>query len=427
MVPMLRLFGIGFVLMATSIAWMFLGATMEHRSTSQAEELRGDVMELWGNPQHQAAPLFEYRNEVMREVQQQVPDANGMLQTVTEKRLFVETEGVLPRSTDITAEVGLDQRLRGLMWYSLYDMRFAGQWTFVHEREDVRELVITFRFADAHGLYDDFRFVVDGKDIARQLRLSDGQVSHTLMVEPGQKVSLSVGYVTRGLGEWRYNPGEGVSNLENFKLALQTNFVDIDYPRGSLSPSTRERTENGWKLQWDFSQVVTGQGMGLVMPERIQPGELASDLAYSAPVSLLLFFVLIYVLATLRGLDIHPINYIFIAGAFFAFHLLFGYSVDHLEVVPAFALSSVVSVLLVVSYLRLVVDNRFAFVEAAAGQIVYLVGFSLAHFWEGFTGLTVTVLSIFTLFVLMQLTGRVRWSQVFEGKVSLAAATPATT
>lgn len=425
--PMLRLFGIGFVLVAASIAWMILGATMEHRTLSQEGELRGDVMELWGNPQQQAAPTFEYRKEVMREVEQQVTDANGLVRTVTQNRMFVEFEPVLPRSTDITAELGLDQRLRGLMWYSLYDLRFAGQWTFVHGGDESRELVITYRFADAQGLYDDFRFVVDGKDIARELRLSDGRVSHTMMVSPGQKVSLSVGYVTRGLGEWRYNPGDGVSNLENFKLALQTDFVEIDYPRGSLSPSTRERTENGWKLQWDFSQVVTGQGMGLVMPERIQPGELASDLAYSAPVSLLLFFVLIYVLATLRGLDIHPINYVFIAGAFFAFHLLFGYSVDHLEVVPAFVLSSVVSVILVVSYLRLVVDSRFAFVEAAAGQILYLVGFSLAHFWEGFTGLTVTVLSILTLFVLMQLTGRVRWSQVFEGKTSLAAATPATT
>ena len=30
-------------------------------------------------------------------------------------------------------------------------------------------------------------------------------------------------------------------------------------------------------------------------------------------------------------------------------------------------------------------------------------------FWEGFTGLAVTVLSILTLFLLMQLTGKVRW------------------
>jgi hypothetical protein len=45
---------------------------------------------------------------------------------------------------------------------------------------------------------------------------------------------------------------------------------------------------------------------------------------------------------------------------------------------------------------------------------VYLVGFSLAHFWEGYTGLTVTVLSIVTLFLLMQLTGRIRWSALAQ-------------
>ena len=55
--------------------------------------------------------------------------------------------------------------------------------------------------------------------------------------------------------------------------------------------------------------------------------------------------------------------------------------------------------------------DRFAFREAAAAQLVYLVGFSLAHFWDGFTGLTVTILAILTLFLLMQLTGRIRWSE----------------
>ncbi len=72
-----------------------------------------------------------------------------------------------------------------------------------------------------------------------------------------------------------------------------------------------------------------------------------------------------------------------------------------------------VSLLLVVSYLRLVVSRRFAYGEAALAQLIYLVGFSLAHFWEGFTGLTVTVLAILTLFLLMQLAGRVRWSEAF--------------
>jgi inner membrane protein involved in colicin E2 resistance len=160
---------------------------------------------------------------------------------------------------------------------------------------------------------------------------------------------------------------------------------------------------------------VSGFGIGMITPQRLQPGELASALAFSAPISLFFFFLVIYVLATLRRIDIHPINYYFVSGAFFAFHLLFAYTADHLPVEAAFALCSAVSMALVVSYLRLVVSASFAWREAAFAQAVYLIGFSLAHFWEGFTGLTVTVLAILTLFVLMQLTGRVRWSSVLGG------------
>jgi hypothetical protein len=89
--------------------------------------------------------------------------------------------------------------------------------------------------------------------------------------------------------------------------------------------------------------------------------------------------------------------------------------VDHLSIGVAFALSSLVSLALVASYLRLVVSPVFAYREAAFCQLVYQVGFSAAHFLPGYTGLTVSVLAVLTLFILMQLTGRVRWSEVFAG------------
>ena len=44
---------------------------------------------------------------------------------------------------------------------------------------------------------------------------------------------------------------------------------------------------------------------------------------------------------------------------------------------------------------------------------MFLVLFSYAFFFEGYTGLTVTVGAIVTLFVLMQLTARVDWARVF--------------
>jgi hypothetical protein len=219
------------------------------------------------------------------------------------------------------------------------------------------------------------------------------------------------------MSKWEYRPSVGASSLKDFRLEMTTNFDAVDFPEATLSPSSHEDTAEGKRLVWDFKQVVSGRGIGMIMPTRIQPGQLASSLSFSAPISLLFFFLVVAVLAKLRGLDIHPVNYFFIGAAFFSFHLLFAYTVDHISVWTAFALSSVASVIMVTAYLRLVVSSRFAFVESGIAQLIYLVGFSLAHFWQGMTGLTITVLSIGTLTLLMLLTGRIRWSEVLE-KVS---------
>jgi inner membrane protein involved in colicin E2 resistance len=109
-------------------------------------------------------------------------------------------------------------------------------------------------------------------------------------------------------------------------------------------------------------------------------------------------------------------NYFFLAAAFFAFHLLMAYLVDHVSIHAAFAAGALVSLALVISYMRLVAGPRFAFVECGLAQLIYLVGFSYAFFFKGFTGLAVTIGSIITLFVVMQMTGRTNWSERFAGK-----------
>ena len=56
---------------------------------------------------------------------------------------------------------------------------------------------------------------------------------------------------------------------------------------------------------------------------------------------------------------------------------------------------------------------RFAAAEAATAQLIYLVLFSYAFFFEGFTGLSIAIGALLTLFVVMQVTGRIRWSDYF--------------
>jgi len=201
---------------------------------------------------------------------------------------------------------------------------------------------------------------------------------------------------------------------------MHTNFKDIDFADDTLSPTAKKETTDGWELNWRYSDLVSGFQIGMEMPEKLQPGPLAGEISYFAPVSLFFFFFLMFIITTLRGIDLHPMNYFFLAAAFFAFHLLLAYLVDHISIHGAMAISSIVSIFLVVSYLRLVAGIRFAALKAGTAQLIYLVVFSYAFFWKGFTGLTITIISVITLFIVMQATGRIRWSDKFARRPDLS-------
>jgi hypothetical protein len=409
-----RVFAIGLIWVVAAIGWMILGGVTQHRESTQSSSTREDVQSLWGSPQSQSAPelTFHWETEVPATRTEQRKDGSSVQvsELVTEKH----TSAQLPDSSKVAVDLRSDLRRKGLIWYSLYDVQLVGDYAYKHVLAQRGSLVVRFQFPDPSAVYDGFKFLVNGKDFSGAVDAADGSIFASIPVATGDEVKIALAYKSRGLGSWHYRPTKGAARIRNFQLDLTTDFRDIDFPEQTMSPSAREATATGWKLSWRFEQIVTGFGVGMVMPQRVQPGELASALSFSAPISLFFYFLVIYVLATLRRIDLHPVNYFFIAGAFYAFHLLFAYAVDHLTIESTFALCSVVSIGLVVSYLRLVVSASFALREAAAAQLVYLVGFSLAHFWEGFTGLTVTILAILTLFALMQLTGRVKWSEVFS-------------
>ena len=59
---------------------------------------------------------------------------------------------------------------------------------------------------------------------------------------------------------------------------------------------------------------------------------LASRITFFAPVGLLFFFSVVAIFAAAQRREIHPLNYLFFGCAFFAYHLLFSYLVDHLDI-----------------------------------------------------------------------------------------------
>jgi inner membrane protein involved in colicin E2 resistance len=226
---------------------------------------------------------------------------------------------------------------------------------------------------------------------------------------------VEVRYRSRGLDTWRYLLGaDGIAETRDLELVLTTDFAALDFPPGTLSPSARERAGEGWLLSWRFGRLVSGQDIGIDLPNRLNPGPLTARITFFAPVSLLFFLTVFVVLGALRRVDLHPANYFFLSAAFFAFHLLLAYLVDHLDMHLAFGLAALVSLTLVGSYLRLVPGAHGAVGLAVVSQAIFLVLFSYAFFFRGYTGLTVTLGAILTLAVLMRLTATTDWSQVFE-------------
>jgi hypothetical protein len=232
---------------------------------------------------------------------------------------------------------------------------------------------------------------------------------------PSAVITLEVQYRSRGLGTWTYAFADtGVAQVRDFNLALRTNFREIDFPAGTVSPSEMTSTPNGWALTWAFTNMISGQAIGMELPEKLNPGPFAARVTFFAPVSLLFFLAAMVMVGMTSGTSLHPMHYWFIAAAFFAFHLLLAYLVDHVTVHVAFAAATAVSLFLVVSYLRLVSGMRRALLGAGSAQLVFLVLFSYAFFFEGFTGLAITVGAILTLFVFMQMTAHVSWDEIFS-------------
>ena len=388
------------------IAWFILGATILKRTHTQDYKLKGMVSQLWGTMQVQKAPSIYYQTKEKRETER---IESG--KTIKEFETYVVNHPLSLKASGIDVSLSLEHRKKGLLWYSTYAVDFSGWYEIVNDTYESRYIYFNFDFPAAGAVYDDFKLLVNDKEIER-IDISSGRVVYPIRLSPGEKETIEVSYNSQGLDQWWYDFGENVTQVKDFVLAMNTDFDKIDFPQNSISPTEKTKKEKGWELKWQYSNLLTGVKIGMDLPRKLNPGPWVSQVTFSAPISLFLFFFLLFIFTTLRGINIHPMNYFFIGAAFFSFHMLLAYLVDHISIHAAFMIGSAVSIALVVTYMRLVVSNRFAFVEIAIAQFIYLVLFSYTFFFEGFTGLAITILCIVTLFVVMQFTGKVNWEEV---------------
>jgi hypothetical protein len=428
----LRLLAILFIFCCSALAWFVLGISVDHRSGETDSRLAQEVAQLYGGTHTQVAPNGAILRP--REVQENVveKDSHGKETTRIVTKTVYDAVAIPLQSSNVQVDLRLKQVQKGLLWYNTYTVAFSGDYRLRNPDTAARTLEVHYLFPSREPSYDGFLFQLNGQDAPAAADAEPGTAdsaeteTHTgsgsmksLVIPAGGEVAVHIAYSSNGMGVWTYAlNSNGTDPVKDFQLVMKTNFKDIKFPAGTMPapPETRVAQGGGWLLTWKFASLVTNQKIGMDTPSPVNPGPLAARISYFAPVSLLFFLTVMVILGALRGNSLHPMNYFFIAAAFFAFHLLLAYLVDHINLHAAFLTAAAVSVILVASYLRLVGGLRFALLTAAPAQLIFLVFFSYAFFFEGYTGLTVTVGAVVTLFALMQLTGKVEWGKVFSKK-----------
>lgn len=405
------------IFFCTAVAWVILGATVLVRTKNYDKKMGRAVTQLWGSKQHQKAPSFSYKSYIDKTVRKNV---GGKIVVETKKEAVQSTLPV--DSSDIAVDLNIDYRRKGLLWYSTYKVDFDGNYGVKNTTRTTKKVNFNFDFPSRDAIYSDFDIKINGKKIDN-VEIKSGAVSAPIYIKSGETANVQINYKSQGVEKWVYDFGYNVNKINNFNLKMTTDFDKIDFPADSISPTKKTETDKGWSLVWNYKSLLTGAKIGMVLPTKLNPGPWVSKITFFAPVSLFFFFFLIFIFTTIKKIEMHPLNYFFLGAAFFAFHLLLAYLVDHISVHLAFGIASVVSIFLVISYMRLVVGPKFAFLEVGISQLIFLVGFSYSFFFEGYAGLTVTIMSIVTLFVIMQITARVDWKKLSQKEVKKETST----
>ncbi len=403
-----QLVAIIFIYLCTAAAWGILGSTVLNRTYSSDRSNGEKLDQLWGTAQNQAAPsvCYETKKQVLNTT---IKDDKKVTETVTETISHLVPIG----QSKVTANLHLQYRQKGLLWYSTYKVHFQGVYKITNATGEKQKFNVELPLPSEQAIYDDLKVVIGDQTLANT-QTTGNAIHPSFDLAPGATVPISFSYDSQGQDNWRYSFGITVNQVKDFTLKMTTDFDSIDFPQNSMSPTDKKKLANGWELTWHYNNLLTGYTVGMAMPTKLNPGPWVSKVTFFAPVSLFLFFFLLFMFTTIKGIRVHPMNYFFIGAAFFSFHLLLAYLVDHMSVDAAFGISAVVSVFLVISYMRLVVSNKFAFVEVGISQLIYLVLFSYTFFFEQYTGLVITVMCVLTLFIMMQFTGKIDWDQSFQ-------------
>ncbi|MBN2380534.1 hypothetical protein JXM67_12105 [candidate division WOR-3 bacterium] len=400
----LRYVIIAIIYVVFTLAAVVLGCRIQTKNTNLLVSNRADVYDHWGSAIVQYAPTVSFLFEPAR--------YNDKGELVKEAVMEYETP-----ASDIEVNISSSPRTSGKMRFPGYQVDFNATYVFSNPFDVTLPSYFNLMLPQDTELesLDSLEITVDGEPYTEDHNYSNG-IDWSKYMLPGETHTITVSYKSRGTGNWEYILSNYHDLIPHLKLRLTTDFLNIDYPVGTKAADTLviDKDKGSAEFLWVLKNSITGQNIGVVIPEPVDVGKATANIMYFMALGLIFFLGILLLLTSIKDTPLHPMHYLFLTGGFFVFHILMNYLPTLMQewsggIIWAFLISVGASALMTLIYATLIRKGKVVIWSSALGLVLFQWGFSLAQFVPKFRGLILALIIIAGLGIAMGFTARVDW------------------
>ncbi len=173
-----RFFLVILIFVAAGCAWLVLGGTIDYRTATLDKSAEQEVNARWGpSGLVQQAPILE---------------TNGLTSRSS-------ADIADPVGSDIKVQLEHEDRYMGLVWFSVYTVRFSGDYAVQAPMAKDGSCQFVFQLPEKIRSFEDLTLKVDGKESSGVAAGNSEGMLRIAVPTDGQKHAVSVSYL-RGAG-----------------------------------------------------------------------------------------------------------------------------------------------------------------------------------------------------------------------------------
>ena len=266
---------------ALSIGWrMFTGRLTER--TDHARAASSDVARIWGGPLMQPQPEVRWRRADAATVELEYGDLS---------------------KSDVTVDLDVDYRRRGITEYPGYEAHIQGEYFFENPSPESAFVAFTVGLPVERSalMLRDLSLLVDGKEDPAHTEYVADRIAWRGQVAGKRGTHFTLAYRARGLERFGYRfvseqkSQDGVAAsarpVTAFKMQLRVKNLrgEVDFPVGAMAPTSVQDAAGARIYVWDVERLLTSFDIGLVLPDRSNLSAAIGRLIHNAPFFYLMF------------------------------------------------------------------------------------------------------------------------------------------